>query len=225
MKSARFSDMHLFRAALTEALDKTGLTAIALAAKADVTRSRISEFLREKDPTLPKDETLVALCNALPAEYSARIAQAWVRERLGSTLSDAILASASTAATGSDIEKIYSSLPTNAANAFRLLMELSREDSDLRQSIISLAAFAEPETPFQITQIIGPDTPTPQSSTSQEISEATAPTAESPSSTTASPSTAKTAKVVKLRTHIISRSDQRVAEDPPQHLGENGTEG
>ena len=133
------------------------MTALALASKADVNRSRLSEFLREKDPTLPKDENLVAICKALPADHAARVAQAWVRERLGSTLSDAILAIGPTG--GSGIDQLFSSLPTDAANAFRLLMEISREDADLRQSVVSLAAFAAPDEPqFQLTEIIGPDT-------------------------------------------------------------------
>lgn len=215
------SKYSLFEAALTEALDKSGLTASALAEKIKIHRSRISDFA--DGGSLPKDDTLVAICKALPADHAARVAQAWVRERLGSTLSDAILAIGP--AGGSGIDQLFASLPTDVADAFRLLMVISREDSDLSQSVVSLAAFAKPDdSTFQITQIIGPDTPAPQSSPSQEISEATAPTAESPSSTTESPPTAKTAKVVKLRTHIMPGSEQRVAEDPPKYRGKNGTE-
>lgn len=218
--------MSLFRAALTDALDKTGMTAIALASKAEVNRSRLSEFLRDKDPTLPKDENLVAICKALPADHAARVAQAWVRERLGSTLSDAILSIGPSG--GSGIDQLFSSLPTDAANAFRLLMEISREDPDLRQSVVSLAAFAKPDdSSFQITHIIGPDTPNPQSSLSQEISDTpTAPAVDSPSTTNDNPPAVKSAKLVKLRTHITPESEKKVAEAPSPYKTrkKNGTE-
>lgn len=219
------SKYSLFEAALSEALGQSGLTASALAEKIAIHRSRISDFA--DGGSLPKDETLVAICKALPPVNATKVAQAWVRERLGSALSDTILSSGMESGAGSDIEKLYSSLPTAAAAAFRLLMELSREDPDLRQSIISLAAFAEPDAPFQVTQLLGPDTPTPQSPSAQEISEPqNASTVVSPATTSVSPKAKPTAKIVKLRTHIMPESEQKVAEDPRPYSikKKNGTE-
>jgi hypothetical protein len=132
-----------------------------------------------------------------------------------------------TSAGGGGINQLFTSLPTEAADAFRLLMELSREDADLRQSIVSLAAFAEPAEPFRVTQIIGPDTPLPQRPTSQEISDSpSAQDAGSRSTTSASRPSKPTAKLVKLRTNIMPVSDQKVAEKPESYKTrkKNGTE-
>lgn len=213
---ADFRSMKLFKDVLSEALEKNGMSAIALAEKAEVNRSRISQFT--SGHSLPKDETIVAICGAFPAVFAATLAKAWVRERLGSSLGDAILTSGIDSAAGTEIEKLYSSLPTAAANAFRLLMELSREDADLRQSIISLAAFAEPEVPFQVTQIIGPDTPGSQSPTAQEISEPPPATAAaSPTSTDSTPALKPIVKRAKWRAHIIDEQERKVAEPSAEY--------
>lgn len=138
--------MHLFKDTLLQSLEANKMTSAALADKISVARSRISEFTR--GISLPKDDTLVLICSAFSPKTAAALASAWLRERLGATLADAILASETL--TGTSLEKVYTSLPISTQRAFFDLMTIAREDSDLRTSLESLAAYARPEQPTNI---------------------------------------------------------------------------
>ena len=83
------------------------------------------------------------ICKAFSPKTGAALASAWIRERLGAELADAILSSDSLS--GTTLEKVYSSLPISTQRAFFDLMTISREDADLRSSLESLASFARPE--------------------------------------------------------------------------------
>lgn len=140
--------MHLFKDTLLQSLESNKMTSAALADKISVARSRISEFTR--GISLPKDDTLVLICSAFSPKTSAALASAWIRERLGAELADAILASE--ALTGTSFEKIYHSLPISTQRAFFDLMSIAREDQDLRTSLESLAAYARPEEPTNLVK-------------------------------------------------------------------------
>lgn len=131
---------HLFKEALIEALSAQNMTAAALATKASVNRSRISEFTQGL--SLPKDDTIVAICSAFPAIYSKSLAKAWTQERLGPSLSASILASDSMA--GTPLESLFFSLPTDTQKAFSVLMAEARIDDDIRSSLVRLAAYVAP---------------------------------------------------------------------------------
>lgn len=138
--------MHLFKRTLLDALESNKMTAAALADKINIGRSRLSQFTNGL--ALPKDDTLVLICSAFSPKTSAALASAWIRERLGAELADAILASE--ALTGTSFEKIYHSLPISTQRAFFDLMSIAREDQDLRTSLESLAAYARPEEPSNL---------------------------------------------------------------------------
>lgn len=147
----RFSDMSLFKDCLLASLESNKMSSAALADKTGVARSRISEFTRGL--SLPKDDTLVLICEAFSPKTGAALASAWIRERLGAVLADAILASETLS--GTTLEKVYNSLPSTTQRAFFDLMTISREDADLRSSLESLASFARPdEQPAKIVQYI-----------------------------------------------------------------------
>ncbi len=134
---------HLFKEALIEALEAQKMTAAALAKKAKVNRSRISEFTQ--GISLPKDDTIVAICSAFPSIYSKSLAKAWTQERLGPTLSASILASDSMA--GTPLESLFFSLPTDTQKAFLVLMAESRNDDNMRTNLCRLAAYVAPSAP------------------------------------------------------------------------------
>lgn len=145
---SKFNNMSLFKDVFSEALESSKMTASSLAVKIGLHRSRISDFAN--GGSLPKDDTLVLICSAFSPKTSAALASAWIRERLGAELADAILASE--ALTGTSFEKIYHSLPISTQRAFFDLMSIAREDQDLRTSLESLAAYARPEEPTNIVK-------------------------------------------------------------------------
>ena len=127
----------LFSAALTEALQDHSMTNSALADKANVNRSRLSEFTQ--GASLPKDDTIVAICAVFRAASAQRLAKAWVQERLGPELSAAILASDSIK--GTRLEQVFSALPTTTQKSFLALMDEARVDEDLRGVAERLASY------------------------------------------------------------------------------------
>lgn len=199
--------MGLFNNIFAAALSDANLTASSLATKVGIHRSRISDFAT--GDSLPKDDTLVAICKAFSPATAARLASAWIRERLGPTLADAILASDSLS--GSTFEKVYFSLPVTTQRAFFDLMVVARDDADLRSSLESLAAYARPDEA--------------QTPATQKILDASA--AASPGTISAGPGEDKPAKVVPLRQHITPASERKVAEPLASYKArgkKNGTE-
>jgi transcriptional regulator with XRE-family HTH domain len=135
-----FRRMKLFKQALNNALAAAGKTAATLADDIGTARSRISEFSLGR--SLPKDETLVAICSQFPAAVAVNLAQAWVRERLGADLADEILCHGELS--GTNLERLYSALPPATRHAFEVLLQTSAEDEDLRVSLERLAEFIAP---------------------------------------------------------------------------------
>lgn len=133
--------MPVFKEALNHAINSTGKNASSLAPVVGVSRTRLSEFIN--GTAVPKDDNIVKLCAAFPPDHAAKLAQAWVRERLGDGIADSILATDNVSK--SPLATVYSSLPTETQNSFLVLMQVCRTNTDLRNSLQSLASFMIPE--------------------------------------------------------------------------------
>lgn len=142
--------MSLFKDALLAAVGST--SAVVLSERTGISRSRLSEFLNGK--SLPKDDSLKELCEAFSPNIQASLASAWIRERLGREIADMILASETLS--GTPLEKVYTALPTPTQKAFYDLMTAARDDSDLRASLESLAAYSRPDAPTNIVKYTTP---------------------------------------------------------------------
>lgn len=153
--------MKLFKDALVEALTTIIPTASAVAKTHGISQSQMSAFT--SGGAVPKDDNIKKLCAAFSPDVSAKLAKAWVQERLGPDLADSILAVSREG--GSKLELMFSALPGITQAAFLTLMEESRVSVDLRGSLEQLASYIRPdviETPpatprFSLTTIIGPE--------------------------------------------------------------------
>ena len=135
--------MKLFHQILREAIASSPLNATDLGAKCGVSQTSMSEFTTGKK--LPKDDTLVKIAAAFPEAIGQQLAATWVRERLGHKLADAILAS--TPDSGDALQSMLAALPASTREAFTTLIESALDNSDLRQSLESLASFMRPASP------------------------------------------------------------------------------
>lgn len=133
--------MNLFKEALVAALKTVPGTASAIAKAHGIPQSQMSAFTSGNG--LPKGETLVLLCEAFQPAEAADLAQAWVRERLGTKLADSILSKEPL--DGTELESLSNALPASTLAAFVTLMRTARDDTDFRTTIESLAAFMTPK--------------------------------------------------------------------------------
>lgn len=145
--------MNLFKDTLANAITALRLNNNQFATRTELTRGQLSKFLA--GPDLPKSETLVAICDALPPDHAERLVKAWIFGRVGPKYAAPVL----TAATGEDnhpLLPLLDSLPAETAAAFVILITTARDDEDFRASMIRLASFLQPPTAEQSTHTGSP---------------------------------------------------------------------
>lgn len=133
--------MQLFHQILIEAIASSPLNTTEVGSRCDVSQTSMSEFTTGKK--VPKPETLLKLVSVFPHVTGLRLAQAWVRARLGGKLAGEILASEDQDS-GDGFQAMLAALPDSTREALKTLVAAALDNSDLRQSLESLANFMRP---------------------------------------------------------------------------------
>lgn len=131
----------VFRDTLQEIAHSTRQNNLALAGLCSASPAAVSRWMSGEQT--PNEDTLVVLCKALSPAHSSQLAKAWIRTRLGTEISDLVLAIDNSS--HSELETIYGSLTAATCRAMLVLMRHARDSSDLRLSLEKLASYIDPD--------------------------------------------------------------------------------